>query len=117
MSADPIVRDVTLEEIPCTFVEPRIAYQSNEARKVGNLTLIDGKTFVSTVESGDISPPSAPDVGFFPQDTPFLSTDVCFFHADTRFLSLLELKIGGYRTVVLSSNSERSFASQIELTT
>src|SRR4029078_2676223 len=103
MSADPIVRDVTLEEIPCTFVEPRIAYQANEARKVANLTLIDGKTFVSTVESGDISPPGAPDVGFF--------------HADTRVLSLLELKIGGYRTVVLSSNSERSFASQIELTT
>jgi glycogen debranching enzyme len=102
MSADPVVREVSLEETPCPFVEPRIAYQTNEARKAA-LTLIDGKTFVSGVESGDISPPGAPDVGFF--------------HADTRFLSQLELKIGGYRTVVLSSNSERSFASQIELTT
>ena len=102
MSADPVVRDVSLEEIPCPFIEPRIAYPANEARKAA-LTLIDGKTFVSGVESGDISPPGAPDVGFF--------------HADTRFLSQLELKIGGYRTVVLASNSERSFASQIELTT
>jgi glycogen debranching enzyme len=103
MSADLIVRDLALEEIPCPFVEPRIAYQSNEPRGADTLTLIDGKTFVSTDESGDISPPGAPDVGFF--------------HEDTRFLSQLELKIGGYRTVVLSSSNERSFASQIELTT
>jgi glycogen debranching enzyme len=48
-------------------------------------------------------PPGAPDVGFF--------------HDDTRFLSRLELRVDGYRTVVLSSSTEQTFASQIELTT
>ena len=48
-------------------------------------------------------PPGAPDVGLF--------------HDDTRFLSRLELRVGGYRTVVLSSSTEQTFASQIELTT
>src|SRR5437764_13349576 len=92
-----------LIEIPCPHVEPRIVYQSNEPRKVNNLTLIDGKTFLSTTVAGDITPPGAPDVGFF--------------HDDTRFLSNLELKVGGHRTVVLSSSTEKTFASKIELTT
>jgi len=35
-----------------------------------------------------------------------------FFHADTRFLSRLELRVDGYRTVVLSSSTEQTFASQ-----
>jgi glycogen debranching enzyme len=103
MSTNVLLHDRDLQEIPCPFVEPRIAFQANEPRKLSNLTLIDGKTFVSTVESGDLNPPGAPDVGFF--------------HDDTRFLSHLELKVGGHRCVVLSSASERSFASQIELTT
>src|SRR5262245_43930493 len=91
-----------LVAVPCPFVEPRIAYQSNDPRKVNNLTLIDGKTFLSTSFAGDIMPPGAPDVGFF--------------HDDTRYLSHLELKVGGQRAVVLSSNTEKNFASQIELT-
>src|SRR6185436_3683125 len=91
-----------LIEIDPPFIEPRIAYQSNDPRKVNNLTLVDGKTFLSTSFAGDIMPPGAPDVGFF--------------HDDTRFLSHLELKIGGQRAVVLSSNTEKNFASQIELT-
>lgn len=103
MSVLPIVPGDELVEIPCPFVEPRIAYQTSEPRKVNNLTLIDGKTFLSTTVSGDITPAGAPDVGFF--------------HDDTRFLSSLELKVGGHRTVVLSSSTEKSFASQIELTT
>jgi len=103
MSAFPVVHEPELVEIPCPYVEPRIAYQSNEPRKVNNLTLIDGKSFVSTSVAGDITPPGAPDVGFF--------------HLDTRFLSRLELKVSGYRAVVLSSSTERNFASQIELTT
>jgi glycogen debranching enzyme len=103
MSANPVHPLTDLVEIPCPFVEPRIAYRLNEPRKGTNLTLIDGKTFVSTVESGDITPPGAPDVGFF--------------HDDTRFLSHLEVKLGGFHTVVLSANNERSFASTIELTT
>src|SRR5215472_18566374 len=92
-----------LVEVPCPHVEPRIAYQNLEPRKVNNLTLIDGKTFLCTTVAGDISPAGAPDVGFF-QD-------------DTRFLSHLELRINGQPSIVLSSNTERSYVSQIELTT
>jgi glycogen debranching enzyme len=92
-----------LEPISSPHAEPRLAFQVYEPRKVNNLTLIDGKTFSSTTVSGDITPPGAPDVGFF--------------HDDTRFLSHLELKLGGHRAVVLSSSTERTFASTIELTT
>ncbi|HTC93976.1 MAG TPA: amylo-alpha-1,6-glucosidase [Terriglobales bacterium] len=92
-----------LEEIPCPHVEPRLAYQTVEPRKLNNLTLIDGKTFISTTVAGDITPAGAPDVGLF--------------HDDTRFLSQLELRIGGFRTVVLSSSTEKTFVSRIELTT
>jgi len=92
-----------LEEIPCPHVEPRLAYQTFEPRKLNNLTLIDGKTFISTTIAGDITPAGAPDVGLF--------------HDDTRFLSELELRIGGFRTVVLSSSTEKTFVSRIELTT
>ena len=92
-----------LVEIPCPHVEPRIAYQNREPRKVNNLTLIDGKTFLSTTISGDIAPAGAPDVGFF--------------HDDTRFLSELELQVFGRRAVVLSASTEKTFVSQIELTT
>jgi glycogen debranching enzyme len=84
-------------------VEPRLAFQTLEPRKVDNLTLIDGKTFSAANVSGDIYPPGSPDVGFF--------------HDDTRFLSHLELRIGGHRTVVLSAATEKTFSAQIELTT
>lgn len=92
-----------LEEIPCPYPQPQLGFLTHEPRKVDNLTLIDGKTFLSTTISGDITPPGAPDVGFF--------------HDDTRFLSNMELKVGGHRTVVLSSSTEKTFASKIELTT
>lgn len=95
--------DEELVEIPSPHVEPRVAYQSFEPRKLNNLTLIDGKTFLSTTVAGDITPSGAPDVGLF--------------HDDTRFLSRLELRIGGHRSVVLSSSTEKTFASRIELTT
>lgn len=103
MSAKIIIPVQELVEIPSPYPEPRIAYQNAEPRAVNNLTLIDGKTFLSTTFAGDIMPPGAPDAGFF--------------HDDTRFLSRLELRVGGYRTVVLSSSTEQTFASQIELTT
>jgi len=86
-----------------SHVEPRVAHQSLEPRKVNNLTLIDGKTFLATNVAGDITPAGAPDVGFF--------------HQDTRFLSQLEFRIDGHRSVVLSSSTEKTFFSQIELTT
>lgn len=103
MSAKLIIPHQELIEIPSPYPEPRVAYHNAEPRKVNNLTLIDGKTFLSTNFAGDIMPPGAPDVGFF--------------HDDTRFLSRLELRVDGYRTVVLSSSTEQTFASQIELTT
>src|SRR5579862_1391605 len=103
MSTRLAIPEDALVEIPSPHVEPRVAYQSLEPRKVNNLTLVDGKTFLSTTVAGDIVPPGAPDVGLF--------------HDDTRFLSNLELRIGGHRAVVLSSSTEKSFASQIELTT
>ena len=103
MSAKLLVSPSELVEIPPPYPEPRIAFQNAEPRKAHNLTLIDGKTFLSTILSGDLMPPGAPDVGFF--------------HDDTRFLSRLELRVGGYRTVVLSSSTEQTFVSQIELTT
>src|SRR5271166_2849442 len=92
-----------LIEIPSPHIEPRLAFHSLEPRKVDNLTLIDGKTFSATNVGGDIHPAGSPDVGFF--------------HDDTRFLSHLELRIGGHRTVVLSSSTEKTFSAQIELTT
>src|SRR6059058_4252613 len=92
-----------LEEVASPYPEPQLGFLVHEPRKVNNLTLIDGKTFLSTTVAGDIMPAGAPDVGFF--------------HDDTRFLSHLELRVSGHRTVVLSSSTEKSFASQIELTT
>ena len=92
-----------LVEIPSPHLEPRLAFEALEPRKVDSLTLIDGKTFSATNVSGDVYPPGSPDVGFF--------------HDDTRFLSHLELRIGGHRTVVLSSATEKTFSAQIELTT
>lgn len=103
MSAKLIIAHSELVEISPPYPEPRLVYQNAEPRKVNNLTLIDGKTFLSTTIAGDIMPPGAPDVGFF--------------HDDTRFLSRLELRVDGYRTVVLSSSTEQTFASQIEMTT
>src|SRR5512146_2252249 len=103
MSTRVLIPSDELVEIPSPYVEPRIAFQTLEPRKVNNLTLIDGKTFLSTTVAGDISPPGAPDVGFF--------------HDDTRFLSDLELRVMGNRAVVLSSNTEKTFSNQVELTT
>ncbi|MBZ5490619.1 MAG: hypothetical protein LAO76_06780 [Acidobacteriia bacterium] len=103
MNAKLLIPQAELVKISPPYPEPRLVYQNAEPRKVNNLTLIDGKTFLSTTIAGDIMPPGASDVGFF--------------HDDTRFLSRLELRVDGYRTVVLSSSTEQTFASQIELTT
>ena len=103
MSAKLLIPHSELVEISPPHPEPRLVYQNAEPRKVNNLTLIDGKTFLSTTVAGDIMPPGSPDVGFF--------------HDDTRFLSRMELRVDGYRTVVLSSSTEQTFSSQIELTT
>ena len=91
-----------LIEIPSHEVEPALAFHPPVARKDDNLTLIDGKTFLSTSVTGDIVPPGATDVGLF--------------HDDTRFLSYLELRVNDRPCIVLSSNTEKTFVSQIELT-
>ena len=91
-----------LIEIPSHEVEPALAFHPPVARKDDNLTLIDGKTFLSTSVTGDIVPPGATDVGLF--------------HDDTRFLSYLELRVNDRPGIVLSSNTEKTFVSQIELT-
>jgi len=82
--------------------EPKLVYRSQIPHKTDDLTLIDGRTFLASTVSGNIAPPGAPDVGFFSHDT--------------RFLSQLELKVGGQTTILLSSSSERTYASQIEMT-
>lgn len=96
-------RAETLIPVPPPSTETHVEFQVLGPRRVDNLTLIDGKTFLATRTSGDIAPARAPDVGFF--------------HDDTRFLSFMELRVGGLRTVLLSSSIEKTFLSQIELTT
>jgi len=102
MNARLNVPEQALVPIPSPYGERR-EFQVMGPRKADNLTLIDGKTFLSTRTSGDIAPAGAPDIGFF--------------HDDTRFLSMMELRVGGLRTALLSSNTEKTFLSQIELTT
>jgi glycogen debranching enzyme len=103
MNSQPLSLEKELVPIAPPSEEPRLVFQTPVSRKVDNLTLIDGKAFLSTTVSGDIVPPGAPDVGFF--------------HDDTRFLSHLELRVSGQPVIVLSSSTERTFVSQIELTT
>jgi len=103
MSSYLTIPNEELIEVPRSSPEPRLALPGSEPRDVDALTLIDGKTFSATNVAGDIYPPRSPNVGFF--------------HDDTRFLSQLELRIGGNRTVVLSSSTEKTFSAQIELTT
>ena len=102
-SIDHLQAKHSLEPIDDPYAEPRVLFQNTEQRRNNShLTLIDGKTFSSAERSGDIFPPGAPDVGFF--------------HQDTRFLSRLELRVSGHKPVVLSVANERNFSAQIELT-
>jgi len=98
---DLFYEGMRLEPADCP-PEPKIAYQSQIPHKTDDLTLIDGRTFLASNVSGNICPPGAPDVGFFSHDT--------------RFLSQPESQVGGQATILLSSSSERAYASQIEMT-
>lgn len=93
-----------LKEIPTRLPPERSERLAVEEAtpKTDDLTLIDGKTFLSTNVAGDIMPPGASNVGFF-------------WH-DTRFLSHLELRVNRHHAIVLSSSTEKTFVSQIELT-
>ncbi|MGH9518022.1 MAG: amylo-alpha-1,6-glucosidase, partial [Terriglobales bacterium] len=83
--------------------QPRANVAAGEPRRVNNLTLIDGKTFLATTLAGDIVPPGSTDVGLFFQDT--------------RFLSHWELRVNQHRAVVLSAANQKNTLAQIELTT
>ena len=83
--------------------QPRASVAAGEPRRVNNLTLIDGKTFLATTLAGDIVPPGSTDVGLFFQDT--------------RYLSHWELRINRHRAVVLSAANQKNTLAQIELTT
>ena len=103
MSIAPALPREALVPVENWHPEPRTIAGLNEPRKASNLTLIDGKTFLSVTKSGDITPPGAPDAGLF--------------FDDTRFLSELDLRINSTGSVVLSASSERSYSATIELTT
>ncbi|HVA62457.1 MAG TPA: glycogen debranching N-terminal domain-containing protein, partial [Terriglobales bacterium] len=91
-----------LEVVATPPEQPRSMLAAGEPRRVNNLTLIDGKTFLATALAGDIAPPG--------------STDVGLFHLDTRFLSHWELRVNGHRAVVLSAANQQNILAQIELT-
>ena len=57
-------------------------------------------------------PPALPETSFH-----LALPTLDFFTKTLRFLSHLEFKIDGQRSVVLSSSTEKTFVSQIELTT
>lgn len=97
----PAYDGIRLEPAQCP-PEPKIAYRTQLPHKTDDLTLIDGRTFLASTVAGNIAPPGAPDVGFF--------------SCDTRFLSQLELKVGGQAMILLSSSTERTYASKIEMT-
>ena len=103
MSSTIFVPEQQLVPIPFPYSEPKLEFRTLGSPRTENLTLIAGKTFLSTRMLGDITPPGAPDVGFF--------------HDDTRFLSFMEMRVGGETPVLLSSHSENLLLSQIELTT
>src|SRR5882672_3458890 len=103
MSAKLVIAHSELVEIAPPYPEPRLVYQNGEQRHVNNLTLIDGKMFLSTTVAGDIMPPGAPDVGFF--------------HDDTRVLRRIGLGGDCLWDGVFSSQAGKAFRFQIELTT
>ncbi|MGC1781420.1 MAG: glycogen debranching N-terminal domain-containing protein [Acidobacteriaceae bacterium] len=82
--------------------EPHIAYPEPHLSNVESLALIRGKTFSTSNHKGNIMPPGAPHVGFFVDDT--------------RYLSELDLCINGFPPIVLSCSTEGAYGSRIELT-
>ena len=104
MSASGILHIDQLVPMESPHLEPRLAHQAQEPRKVNNLTLIDGKTFLATNVAGDIVPPGCAGRGLLPRRHAFPFASWSF-------------RIDGQRSVVLSSSTEKTFVSQIELTT
>src|SRR6202022_1475298 len=91
-----------LREIPSP-PEPRIAYAEPHLSNTEYIALVRGKTFFAANRQGDLTPPGAPHIGLF--------------RDDTRYLSELSLLINCHPPVVLSSTTaEGSFANRVELT-
>jgi glycogen debranching enzyme len=82
--------------------EPKVAYPEPLLLDAEQLALIRGSTFFAGTREGDLTPPGAPHIGLF--------------HDDTRFLSHLELRINGQKPIVLSSTTVGADAARIELT-
>jgi glycogen debranching enzyme len=94
-------KHAVLHKVPAP-IEPHIAYPEPHLSNIDLLALIRGKTFSTSNHKGNIMPAGAPHVGFF--------------FDDTRYLSQLDLCINGSPPVVLSYSTEGAYASRIELT-
>ncbi|MGA8729760.1 MAG: glycogen debranching N-terminal domain-containing protein [Terracidiphilus sp.] len=92
---------VQLHEIPPP-PEPRIAYPEPHLWTTDVTALVHGKTFLASDLAGNVMPPGHPNVGFF--------------YDDTRYLSYLQLRVNGHPPVVLSSNTSDGISTRVEMT-
>ena len=92
---------VQLQEIPPP-TEPRIAYPEPHLWTTDVTALVHGKTFLASDLAGNVMPPGHPNVGFF--------------YDDTRYLSYLQLRVNGHPPVVLSSNTSDGISTRVEMT-
>lgn len=96
-----LTKPADLHEVPAP-PEPRVAYPEPHLWATEITALVRGKTFLATDLSGNVVPPGHPNVGFFCDDT--------------RFLSHLQLRVNGHPAVVLSSNTSDANATRVEMT-
>jgi glycogen debranching enzyme len=82
--------------------EPKVLYPEAPLDAIEGLSIIRGTTFFAATRLGDLTPPGAPQVGLFCDDT--------------RFLSRLELRINGQKPIVLSSTTMGADTARAELT-
>lgn len=82
--------------------EPKVRYPEPLLDAVEGLAIIRGSTFFAANRQGDLTPPGAPQVGLFCDDT--------------RFLSRLQLYVNGQEPIVLSSTTMGADMSRVELT-
>jgi glycogen debranching enzyme len=82
--------------------EPKVLYPEPRLDAEEGLAIIRGSTFFAATRNGDLTPPGAPQVGLFCDDT--------------RFLSHLELRVNGQEPIVLSSTTMGSDTARVELT-
>lgn len=81
------------------YADPSLAGESTAVEK---LTLKSGDYFAVTNRMGDISPSGARDMGFFREDT--------------RFLSHWKLEIAGGPPVILSTHTSMDYVTQVDMT-